>query len=147
MLLCLNLPFFICRQRLLIFFHIFTFLYFHIFISSYFPIIYLFIFLFFFFIFNFLQDATGPLSETAHKIDRTQLPSYQNRIRRFHPDELLAISGFPKKFIWPKKSKKLNLEKCCGCVGNSINVAVVRCVMLVLFGVDNDNNCNAIVEM
>ena len=80
------------------------------------------------------QDALGPLSDPHTAIDRTDLPSYHRRIRRFHPDELLAISGFPCTFIWPKNSK-INLEKCSGVVGNSINVSVVRCVMQVLFGI------------
>lgn len=82
----------------------------------------------------FSQDAQGPLSEPHTAIDRSKLPSYHRTIRRFHPDELLAISGFPSNFIWPK-NKKINLEKCSGVVGNSINVSVVRRVMQVLFGI------------
>jgi C-5 cytosine-specific DNA methylase len=84
------------------------------------------------------QDALGPLSEEHTAIDRTSLSSYHRRIRRFHPDELLAISGFPSNFIWPK-NRKINLEKCSGVVGNSINVSVVRCVMQVLFGIPVSN--------
>ena len=30
----------------------------------------------------------------------------------------------------------MSLEKCCGVVGNSVNVAVVKCVMEALFGAD-----------
>lgn len=67
-------------------------------------------------------------------MNRSDLPSYYGRIRRFHPDELLAISGFPKGFSWPS-GELLSLEKCSGVVGNSVNVAVVKCVMQALFGV------------
>lgn len=81
------------------------------------------------------QDAEGPLSEEKYAINRSDLPSYYGRIRRFHPDELLSISGFPKGFIWPHATQ-LSLEKCCGVVGNSVNVAVVKCVMQALFGVE-----------
>ena len=78
------------------------------------------------------QDAEGPLSEEKYAINRSDLPSYYGRIRRFHPDELLSISGFPKEFTWPS-ADRLSLEKCCGVVGNSVNVAVVKCVMQSLF--------------
>jgi C-5 cytosine-specific DNA methylase len=88
------------------------------------------------------QDALGPLSEEHTAIDRTSLPSYHRRIRRFHPDELLAISGFPSNFIWPK-NRKINLEKCSGVVGNSINVSVVRCVMQVLFGIPGSSSSSS----
>jgi C-5 cytosine-specific DNA methylase len=88
------------------------------------------------------QDALGPLSEEQTAIDRTSLPSYHRRIRRFHPDELLAISGFPRNFIWPK-NRKINLEKCSGVVGNSINVLVVRCVMQILFGIPGSSSSSS----
>lgn len=104
--------------------------------------------------FSFIQDAEGPLSDKAHAIDRAQLPSYIGRIRRFHPNELLAISGFPAAFIWPEEKEKgcegyggggkvetvnkgsfnMSLGKKCGVVGNSVNVTVVRAVMQALFG-------------
>jgi site-specific DNA-cytosine methylase len=80
------------------------------------------------------QDAEGPLSEENYAVNRSDLPSYHGRIRRFHPDELLAISGFPKAFSWPS-GELLSLEKCSGVVGNSVNVAVVKCIMQALFGV------------
>jgi site-specific DNA-cytosine methylase len=51
---------------------------------------------------------------------------------------LLAISGFPQGFLWPS-GELLSLEKCSGVVGNSVNVAVVKCVMQALFGVTEEH--------
>jgi site-specific DNA-cytosine methylase len=55
------------------------------------------------------------------------------RLRRFDPDEILAISGFPPAFTWPPS---LGYEKRWACIGNSVNVAVVRGVMACLFEPD-----------
>jgi hypothetical protein len=89
----------------------------------------------------YYENAEGPLADAAYSIDRANLPTYQGRIRKFHPDELLTLSGFPDGFIWPSASstssgKEMLLKRKFACVGNSINVKVVRAVMEVLFTTD-----------
>jgi len=58
------------------------------------------------------------------------LSRYHGKLRLFHPTELLALSGFPSEFAFPGD---LTHRKQYACIGNSINVAVVRGVMLMLF--------------
>mmetsp|Transcript_29432 Transcript_29432/g.43376 ORF Transcript_29432/g.43376 Transcript_29432/m.43376 type:complete len:431 (+) Transcript_29432:27-1319(+) len=52
--------------------------------------------------------------------DMSQL--YSGKIRRFTPDELLAIFGFPSSFSFPFD---ISLEKCYKLIGNSVNIFVV----------------------
>jgi site-specific DNA-cytosine methylase len=61
---------------------------------------------------------------------RDRLVEYHGAIRLFHPKELLALFGFPKEFAWPEE---LSISQQFSCMGNSINVAVVRAVMHRMF--------------
>jgi hypothetical protein len=57
----------------------------------------------------FLEGAEGPLADQAFALDRTRPLTYlHGRLRRFDPDEILAISGFPPAFVWPDE---MTLEK------------------------------------
>ena len=51
------------------------------------------------------------------------------RVRFFHPEECLRIAGFPSTFKWPPS---FSYRDQWSCIGNSINVFVVREVMLLL---------------
>lgn len=70
--------------------------------------------------------------EDAEVFDRGLLPQgvYNDRIRLFHPDELLRLFGFPATFALPSD---LSLRQRFNCIGNSVNVAVVRNVLRCLF--------------
>jgi len=58
------------------------------------------------------------------------LASYYKDIRLFHPDEMLKLSGFPSDFIFPDT---ISMNKQYNCIGNSISVSVVKCIMIHLF--------------
>ena len=77
----------------------------------------------------YYEKATGPLRE-VQDIDRESLINYTGQIRKFHPDEILALSGFPDNFKWPVE---FTLQKKFACIGNSVNVTVVKAVMKILF--------------
>jgi len=51
-------------------------------------------------------------------------------VRMFHPNELLRLFGFPDGFSFPPT---LSLRQRFNCIGNSVNVEVVRRVMHHLF--------------
>lgn len=85
---------------------------------------------------SFLHKSTGSL------LHRPQ----QSESRLFHPDELLAIFGFPSVFQFPLTCasshsddrqyvgrEELTIQQCYACIGNSVNVRVVQAVMDVLF--------------
>ena len=59
------------------------------------------------------------------------LVATHGRLRKFDPAELAAIAGFPRAFAWPES---LTLAQRWACIGNSVNVTVVRAVMRTLFG-------------
>jgi site-specific DNA-cytosine methylase len=81
------------------------------------------------------------------ELNRSDLPSYYKRIRLFHPDELLLLFGFPAAYAFPtsvnesvsstanvdRTAKCLTLQHRWGCIGNSVNVSVIRLVMRCLF--------------
>lgn len=67
---------------------------------------------------------------TDEPLDRANLPSYEGKIRLFHPNELLRFFGFPEDFTFPAG---MPLRQQYNCIGNSINVAVVGQVMAYLF--------------
>jgi site-specific DNA-cytosine methylase len=82
------------------------------------------------------------------EIDRENLPSYYGRIRLFHPNELLAIFGYPNEFRFPPLRENQESDNSSnngdprlspellrqfGCIGNSINISVVKAVMNYLF--------------
>ena len=77
----------------------------------------------------YLERAMGPLSD-AQFIDRTDLGALYGQVRLFHPKELLKLFGFPQTFKFPKT---MTLKQQYSCIGNSINVSVVREVMKELF--------------
>ena len=74
-----------------------------------------------------------PLYGVDSVIDRDNLLQYKDRLRRFHPDELLLLFGFPLEYRWPSLDEEVTLSACYGCIGNSISVHVVREVMCRLF--------------
>jgi site-specific DNA-cytosine methylase len=89
----------------------------------------------------------------TEKLDREDLGKYVGKIRLFHPNELLAIFGFPDSYDFPSFSASTSasasssstgsssssaaivstLQQQYGCIGNSINVKVVQAVMHCLF--------------
>lgn len=67
----------------------------------------------------------------AVSYDRTQDPaSISGQLRLFHPTELLRLFGFPSSFSFPSH---LSLRQRFNCIGNSVNVEVVRRAMRHLF--------------
>ena len=77
----------------------------------------------------YLENAQGPLSDSTF-IDRNELGLLFGRIRLFTPQELLKLFGFPESFKFPVSMSK---RQQYSCIGNSINVSVVREVMKELF--------------
>lgn len=75
----------------------------------------------------FLEAADPGIHPT---LLRNDLPALFGRLRLFHPTELLLLSGFPEFFSWPED---LGLKKCWACIGNSINVTVVKMLMKHFF--------------
>lgn len=65
----------------------------------------------------------------AKELDRSDMTKYYGRLRRFTPQELLRIFGFPDDFSFPDY---LNSEQQYKLVGNSINVTLVAELMKVL---------------
>ena len=61
-----------------------------------------------------------------------QIIGYSGKLRLFHPRELLSLSGFPVdgSFVFPPN---MPIKKQYACIGNSINVTVVRGILLCLF--------------
>ncbi len=76
-----------------------------------------------------LPVTSKPLSEAFH--EQPQL--FYGKLRRFHPRELLALFGFPASYRFPEG---VSVEHQYACIGNSVNVDVVRLVMRLLFDVD-----------
>jgi len=79
----------------------------------------------------FLENAEGPLSEAQYAVDRNNLSTLYGQVRLFHPDELLKLFGFPSWFSFPPN---MPLHIKYACIGNSVNVTVVRAVMDCCFG-------------
>ncbi len=79
----------------------------------------------------FIPSLTS--QSTAKEIDREQLTNYYQRIRLFHPEELLVLFGFPNDYSFPSITSSLTLSHQYGCIGNSVNVTVVKTVMHRLF--------------
>jgi tRNA (cytosine38-C5)-methyltransferase len=77
-----------------------------------------------------LIDAEGPLSHPDFAIDRSKMAALAGRVRLFHPDELLSMFGFPPEFKFPAE---IPMRKQLACIGNSVNINVVRAVMEALF--------------
>jgi len=84
----------------------------------------------------YLPCATHPLSDPAHALDRTAtaanpypLAPLLGQVRKFHPAELLALSGFPLQFSFPADTP---LQKQYACIGNSVNVFVLRAILKTL---------------
>lgn len=78
----------------------------------------------------YIDNALGPLNVSEFALSRDDMTKYYGHLRRFHPQELLIMAGFPISFKWPDN---LSLEKRWACIGNSINVTVVREVMRSMF--------------
>eukprot|EP00605_Chrysophyceae_sp_TOSAG23-4_P001434 GSChrysophyteH1.ASY1.ANO1.1562.1 assembled CDS len=86
----------------------------------------------------YLEDAIGPLAcvDSDHLDRSTAGPDsafvkrLANRLRLFLPEELLALSGFPLEYRFPVG---MPVKKQYACIGNSINVFVVRALLLQLF--------------
>jgi site-specific DNA-cytosine methylase len=74
--------------------------------------------------------ASGAEADPKFKIDRSDLTVFRSQLRLFDPDEILLLSGFPVDFAWPSH---MSLQRRWGCIGNSVNVTVVRAVMRCLF--------------
>lgn len=55
---------------------------------------------------------------------------FVNSLRKFHPKEILALLDFPSTYSLPSELTPLQIY---GCIGNSVNVEVVRSVMTLLF--------------
>jgi site-specific DNA-cytosine methylase len=96
---------------------------------------------------------------TIENLNREDLGKYLGKIRLFHPNELLAIFGFPNSYEFPPFSSSnasaslssssasssssssvvsasavsTKLQQQYGCIGNSINVKVVQAIMYCLF--------------
>jgi hypothetical protein len=64
-----------------------------------------------------------------HPIDRTNMLQYGGRLRRFTPQELLMLFGFPKSFEFPPGISQDHQYRL---VGNSINVVVLAELLKVL---------------
>ena len=56
-------------------------------------------------------------------------PFLEGQVRLFTPQELLLLFGFPPSFAFPPSIKD---KKCLQVIGNSLNVEVVK--RLILFG-------------
>jgi len=80
-------------------------------------------------------DGDGIVNESHHSpIDRTDMTKHAGRLRRFAPEELLLLFGFPKEtFSFPPEMKMSHKFKL---VGNSISVFVAKELAkeLVFFG-------------
>lgn len=112
----------------------------------------------------FWPDAQGDLAIPAYALDKSRLGALHGRVRYFHPDEVLALLGFPVghvpphscdksrhssgaieigpgtnygfRFRWPSN---MPLKKRLECAGNSLSVFVVSKVMDVLFCSDQNS--------
>ena len=62
----------------------------------------------------------------AHEIDRTRLADLFGRVRRFSPEELLRLFGFPPGFDFPPH---LSLGAKFAAIGNSVSVFVISRVI------------------
>jgi site-specific DNA-cytosine methylase len=73
---------------------------------------------------NPIETSDGPVVSSEQ---------YFGRVRLFHPDELLVIFGFPRSYSFPASEEMKELQHQFGCIGNSINVMVVKAIMHFLF--------------
>ncbi len=85
----------------------------------------------------YLECTEGPLASPEYAIDRSQTGSksefaakLEGKARLFHPKELLALSGFPLHYEFPTN---MSVQKQYACIGNSINVFVVKALLDMLF--------------
>ena len=62
----------------------------------------------------------------SSELDRSDMTKYAGKLRRFAPEELLALFGFPKGFSFPPHMKISHKFKL---VGNSISVFVVKALV------------------
>lgn len=67
---------------------------------------------------------------SAGDVDRNDLAALHGKIRLFSPNELLLLFGFPAAYTFPPH---VTLSHKFAAVGNSVNIEVVRRVMLTLF--------------
>lgn len=84
-------------------------------------------------------DDTATSTATAH-------PSFAHlygQVRYFHPNEVLAISGFPDNFRWPSN---FNLRQKYACIGNSLNVSLVKLLMNHFFTTAKGTHIASIIE-
>lgn len=82
-----------------------------------------------------VKDSSPELSDREVSIkDMTQdhfVKMYSNQVRRFSPQELLRLFGFPPDFTFPPSISLPNQYKL---IGNSINVSVVAKLLRELLG-------------
>jgi hypothetical protein len=81
------------------------------------------------------EEETGIIAAVADEpIDRSDMLQYTGRLRKFTPEELLTLFGFPSHFHFPDD---ITLEHKYKLVGNSISVVVVtELVTELLFSMD-----------
>lgn len=72
----------------------------------------------------FYMEGDRPLAEGG--LDRDNLQQYYGKIRRFHPKEVANIMGFPRWFKFPDD---MSYKHQWGCIGNSVNVDVVKVLL------------------
>ena len=81
----------------------------------------------------YLPTALHRLADPEHAINRAvtdanpyPLEVLHGELRFFHPQELLALSGFPLGFTFPAS---MPIHKRFACIGNSVNVYVLTCIV------------------
>lgn len=75
-----------------------------------------------------LMNATSPLA--IDKLDRSDMIKYDKQIRKFAPEELLLLFGFPPEYRFPPD---INLSQRFRLIGNSISIFVVEIMVRELF--------------
>lgn len=75
-----------------------------------------------------LMNGKSPLA--IDKLDRSDMTKYDQQIRKFAPEELLLLFGFPSSYRFPDD---INLSQRFRLIGNSISIYVVEIMVRELF--------------
>lgn len=78
-----------------------------------------------------LQDEDHPGPIARNPLDRSEMVQYVGKLRRFSPEELVVLFGFPEHFRFPDD---MSLQHRYKLIGNSVSVFVVARVAARLFG-------------
>ncbi len=77
------------------------------------------------------QSLSSSQEEQGMDNEASMVERYSNQLRRFSPEELLGLFGFPRNFAFPDST---GLEHRYRLVGNSINLFVVSALLKELLG-------------